>query len=124
MTKVNKLDEFFGEDEVIEPVCEEIFIEQLPTEWIEGEVGKHKLNTSILEAAKRLFEEDALVYPVLKITFTKENVTVMIDIRRHKVEYALNKVMDWALSREYYEICQEVKDLSEKYDLQIEKLQK
>jgi hypothetical protein len=119
MKKINKIDEFFEIPTTDEKVCEELFIDQMPTEWIEGSEGKHKLNLSILDAVKRMFEEDALTYPVIKLNFTKENVSVIIDIQRKKVDYAISKVMKWALDNEYYEICQEIKELSEKYDLII-----
>lgn len=120
MKKIDKLDEFFDTSELRDELCDELFIDQLPTEWIEGAEGRETLNLAILAASKKLFEEGALIYPVLKLNFTKENISVIIDIKRNKAENALTKVMVWALEKEKYEICQEIKKLSESYNLKLE----
>ena len=120
MKKIDKLDEFFDTSEIRDELCDELFIDQLPTEWIEGAEGRETLNLAILAASKKLFEEGALIYPVLKLNFTKENISVIIDIKRNKAENALTKVMSWALEKEKYEICQEIKKLSESYNLKLE----
>lgn len=119
MKKENKIDDLLETSEIRDENCEELFIDEMPTDWIAGEVGKAKLNTSIIKAAKKLFDEGALIYPVLKLNFTQEKISVIIDIKRDKVENALTKVMSWAIETEQYEICQEVKTLADENGLKI-----
>ena len=119
MKKENKIDDLLETSEIRDENCEELFIDEMPTDWITGEVGRAKLNTSIIKAAKKLFDEGALIYPVLKLNFTQEKISVIIDIKRDKVENALTKVMSWAIETEQYEICQEVKTLADENGLKI-----
>ena len=84
-------------------------------EWIQG-VGKRVLMPILFEVCKDVIEDEEEERIAARVQFSLKGKPKVYDflVRLDGITDTLNKIMDWAISEEEYEMCQEVKVIQER----------
>ena len=84
-------------------------------EWIQG-VGKLVLMPILFEVCKDVIEDEEEERIAARVQFSLKGKPKVYDflVRLDGITDTLNKIMDWAISEEEYEMCQEVKVIQER----------
>lgn len=84
-------------------------------EWTQG-VGRNILMPKIFEASNDLIENELDSKLAVRVKFLEGNRKLTYDfvVQRKGIDNTLEKVMDWALQEEEYEMCSEIKRLQDK----------
>ena len=84
-------------------------------EWTQG-VGRDILMPKIFEASNDLIENELDSKLAVRVKFLEGNRKLTYDfvVQRKGLDNTLEKVMEWALEEEEYEMCSEIKRLQDK----------
>jgi len=83
-------------------------------EWVQG-IGKVILMPILLKVCEEVIINELEEEHAARIEFLLRGKPKSVDflVSRVGIEDTLNKVMDWALEEEHYEMCSQVKNLQD-----------
>lgn len=86
-------------------------------EWTQG-VGKTIMMPELLKSCEKLIHEDLLEIKAVRVEAVINSKKKSFDffVRRNGIDDTLEKIMNWALVEEEYEMCSRVKNLQEFLD--------
>lgn len=86
-----------------------------PYEWTMS-TGKNILMPIIFKTCQEMFDEGVSEKQALRVESVIRNTPKAFDfwVKKENVEDTLQKVMDWALEEEEYEMCRDISNLRER----------
>lgn len=84
-------------------------------EWTMG-VGKDILMPKLFSAVENLIENDLQTKLAARVKALEGKKTFTFDfvVKRDNIDDTLEKILQWALDREEYEMCSEIKKIQDK----------
>lgn len=85
-------------------------------EWVQNE-GKSVLMPQLFSALKNLYEEDLekQLAARVKCKINKRDHTFDFIVNKENSDDTIDKIMEWALEEEEYELCSEIQQFQENY---------
>ena len=82
-------------------------------EWVQSEEGKSTMMPLLIKGCEEVIDENLDEHMVLRIESFVRYIHKAYDfyVRRDEIEDTLDKIMEWALEQEQYEICGRVKKI-------------